>query len=164
MTRGTIASWDNETITGKFIQDTDITARYTTKVDWENLVPAPVPKKDVLTPKGDEPKPEDLIKNIPGSTNDPLPNGTEITYTNDGKPDVTNLGKTTAKVEVKYPNGKTVVVEVPITVVDNVVPQKGKDKPTVPKDYVKVTFEIEGEVARLQTVKPQSTMSIRQKT
>ena len=141
VTRGTINSWNNGTIKDKFIQDTEITAQYTTKVDWENLVPAPVPKKGVVTPKGDAPKPEDLIKNVPGSETDPLPEGTTFKYTDDGTPDVSNPGKTTAKVEVKYPNGKTVVVEVPINVVDNVVSQTGNEKPLVPDTYVKVTVD-----------------------
>ena len=141
VTRGTINSWNNGTIKDKFIQDTEITAKYSTKVEQEALVPAPIPKKGVVTPKGDAPKPEDLIKNVPGSETDPLPEGTTLKYTDDGTPDVSNPGKTTAKVEVKYPNGKTVVVEVPINVVDNVVPQTGKDKPKVPDTYVKVTVD-----------------------
>ena len=141
VTRGTINSWNNGTIKDKFIQDTEITAKYGTEVKIEKLIPAPVPKKDVVTPKGDEPKPEDLIKNVPGSETDPLPDGTTFKYTDDGTPDVSNPGKTTAKVEVKYPNGKTVVVEVPITVVDNVVPQTGNEKPLVPDSYVKVMVD-----------------------
>lgn len=136
VTSGTINSWNSGSINGKFIQDTEITARYSTKVDYGKLVPAPVAKKDVVTPKGDTPKPGDLIENKTG-----LPEGTTFKYTNDGTPDVTNPGKTKAKVEVKYPNGKTVVVEVPITVVDNVVPQVGNDKPPVPDSYVKVTVD-----------------------
>ncbi|MBS5915282.1 MAG: S-layer homology domain-containing protein [Clostridiales bacterium] len=139
VTRGTINSWNNGTIKDKFIQDTEITAKYGTEVKIEKLIPAPVPKKDVVTPINDVPKPEDLIKNVPGSENDPLPKGTEITYKE--QPKVDGTGKITAKVEVKYPNGKTVVVEVPITVVDNVVPQTGKDKPLVPDNYVKVTVD-----------------------
>ena len=142
VTRGTIASWSTDTIAGKFIQDTEITAQYTTKVKIEKLTPAPVPKKNAVTPINDVPKPEDLIKNVPGSGTDPLPEGTEITYKQ--QPKVDGTGKTTAKVEVKYPNGKTVVVEVPITVVDNVVPQTGDEdgkKPLVPDNYVKVTVD-----------------------
>lgn len=144
-TIGTIASWDNENITGKFIQNTEITAQYTTEVKIEKLIPAPVPKKNVVTPKGDVPDAKDLIGN-PYNPQDPtnknnLPNGTKITY--EKEPDVTNPGTTTAKVKIEYPNGKKVVVEVPITVVDNVVPQTGKDKPNVPANYVKVTFVID---------------------
>ena len=152
-TIGTIASWNDENIKGTFIQNTEITAQYTTKVDPGELVPAPVPKKDVVTPKGDVPNAGDLIKNVPGSGNDPLPEGTEITYKE--QPNVDDTGKTTAKVEVKYPDGKTVVVKVPITVVDNVVPQTGKDKPKVPDNYVKVDFVIDpaggGKIADGQT-------------
>ena len=143
-TRGTIAFWTGAKITGKFIQDTEITAQYKTNVDAGTILPAPVPKKDAVTPINDEPKPEDLIKNVPGSEKDPLPEGTTFKYTDDGKPDVTNPGTTTAKVEVKYPNGKTTIVEVPITVVDNVVPQDGGEdgkKPLVPDNYVKVTVD-----------------------
>ena len=139
VTKGTVASWDNENITGTFIQDTEITAQYSTNVVPGELVPAPVAKKNVVTPKGDTPKPEDLIENKTG-----LPDGTTFKYTDDGTPDVNNPGKTTAKVEVKYPNGKTVVVEVPITVVDHVVSQIGGengDKPLVPDTYVKVTVD-----------------------
>ena len=146
-TIGTIASWNDENIKGTFIQNTEITAQYTTKVEPGALIPAPVPKKNVVTPKDDVPKPEDLIGN-PYDPKDPtnkdnLPDGTTFKYTNDGTPDVTKPGETTAKVEVKYPNGKTVVVEVPIKVVDHVVPQTGKDKPNVPANYVKVTFVID---------------------
>ncbi|URN40569.1 Rib/alpha-like domain-containing protein [Peptoniphilus genitalis] len=141
VTKGTVASWANENINGKFTQDTEITAKYLKKVGLGDLIPAPVPKRDLVIAKGDTPKPEDLIKNVPGSENDPLPEGTTFKYTDDGTPDVNNPGKATAKVEVKYPNGKTVVVEVPITVVDNVVPQVGNDKPLVPESYVKVTVD-----------------------
>lgn len=136
VTKGTIASWANENINGQFTQDTEITAQYSTKLDAEKLVPAPVAKKDVVTAKGYKPEPGDLIKNIPGSEKDPLPKGTEITY--EKEPNVDNPGDSTAKVKIKYPNGKTLVVEVPITVVDNVVPQIGNDNPLVPENYVKV--------------------------
>ena len=139
VTSGTINSWDSGSINGQFIQDTKITAKYSTKVDWGTILPAPIPKKDVVTAKGDLPEAKDLIKNVPGSGNDPLPERTEISYKE--QPKVDETGKVTAKVEVKYPNGKTVVVEVPITVVDNVVPQEGKDKPLVPDTYVKVTVD-----------------------
>ncbi|MGR7915882.1 cell wall-binding repeat-containing protein [Finegoldia sp. P1-F-LR] len=136
VTKGTVASWTDENINGQFTQETEITAQYSTNVVQGELVPAPVAKKNVVTPKGDTPKPEDLIENKTG-----LPEGTTFKYTDDGTPDVNNPGKPTAKVEVKYPNGKTVVVEVPITVVDNVVPQTGKDKPLVPESYVKVIVD-----------------------
>lgn len=147
-TRGTIASWNDENIKGKFIQDTEITAKYSTKVDFGKLIAAPVPKKDAVTPINDVPKPEDLIKNN-FDPNDPdnknnLPEGTTFTYTNDGTPDVNKPGETTAKVEVRYPDGKTTVVEVPIKVVDHVVPQTGGEngqKPLVPDTYVKVTVD-----------------------
>ena len=149
VTSGTIASWDNETIAGKFIQDTDITAQYKTNIDAGTILPAPVPKKNVVTPKGDTPEAKDLIKNIPGSETDPLPEGTKITYTDDGTPDVKNPGDTTAKVKIEYPGGKTVIVKVPITVVENVVPQKGNEKPKVPDNYVMVTFEIDGKGGKI---------------
>ena len=139
VTKGTVASWDNENIIGTFIQDTEITAQYSTNVVPGELVPAPVAKKNVVTPKGDTPKPEDLIENIPGSEKDPLPKGTKITY--EEEPKVDNPGDSKAKVKIEYPNGKTVVVEVPITVVDNVIPQKGTEKPKdVPNNFVEVKF------------------------
>lgn len=141
VTRGTVATWNKGTqVSGVFIQDTEITAKY--NVEYKQLINGPVPKDDVVTGKGDVPAPEDLIKNISGSgEKDSLPDGTTFTYTNDGTPDVSNPGTTTAKVEVRYPDGKTTVVEVPITVVDNVVPQIGNDKPLVPDNYVKVTVD-----------------------
>ena len=145
VTRGTITkSWDKPendkaTIIGKFIQDTDITAKYNIKA--ENITNGPIPKENVVTAINDVPKAEDLIKNIPGSSTDPLPSGTTIKYATDGQPKVDETGKTTAKVEVTYPNGKTSIVTVPITVVDNVVPQTGTDEPTVPESYVKVTVD-----------------------
>ena len=139
VTKGTVASWANENINGQFTQDTEITAQYSTNVVPEKLVPAPVAKKNIVTPKGDKPEPGDLIKNIPGSEKDPLPKGTKITY--EKEPKVDKPGDSTAKVKIEYPNGKTVVIEVPITVVDNVVPQIGNDKPLVPENYVKVIVD-----------------------
>ena len=148
VTRGTITpSWGpGMDINGKFNQDTDITAKY--NVNAETLINGPVPKDNVVTGKGDVPNPNDLIKNIfdPNDPNnkDNLPEGTTFTYTKDGTPDVNNSGETTAKVEVHYPDGKTSVVEVPIKVVDHVVPQTGGEngqKPLVPDSYVKVTVD-----------------------
>lgn len=143
VTRGTIASWNNETIAGKFIQDTEITAQYNTKVDGGIILAAPVPKKNVVTPVGDTPKPEDLIGN-PYNPEDPdnkdnLPDGTNITYVT--QPKVDKDGNVTAKVKIEYPGGKTTVIDVPLKVVDNVVPQTGNDKPLVPDTYVKVTVD-----------------------
>ena len=142
-TRGTIASWNNETINGKFIQDTEITALYNTKVDQGVVVAAPVSKKNAVTPIGDKPKPEDLVGNLhdPKHPNnkDNLPEGTNITYITE--PKVDKDGKVTAKVKIEYPGGKTTVIDVPVTVVNNVVPQVGNDKPLVPDTYVKVTVD-----------------------
>ena len=157
VSKGTIhLSWDKpETgdteIKGTFDKETEITAKYNVKA--EVLVNGPKAKENPITLIDKLPDPKDLIKNPYDPTNpdnkDNLPKGTTFNYTPDGTPDVSQPGKPTAKVEVKYPNGKTVVVEVPITVVDNVVPQKGDDKPNVPADYVKVTFEIEGEGGKI---------------
>ena len=141
VTRGAITpSWEKgKQIIGKFTQDTDITAKYNIKA--ENITNGSIPKENVVTAINDVPKAEDLIKNIPGSSTDPLPSGTTIKYATDGQPKVDETGNTTAKVEVKYPNGKTSIVTVPLTVVDNVVPQIGNDKPLVPEKYVKVTVD-----------------------
>ncbi|CAC9929069.1 hypothetical protein PEPCOX59622_00485 [Aedoeadaptatus coxii] len=145
VTRGTIASWDTDTIAGKFIQDTEITAQYTTKVDGGIIVAAPVPKKNAVTPVGDKPKAEDLIGN-PFNPKDPTnPNNllkdSKISYADNGVPSVDQDGKVTAKVKIEYPNGKTTVIDVPVTVVNNVVPQVGNNKPLVPDTYVKVTVD-----------------------
>ena len=147
VTRGTITpSWGpGMDINGKFNQDTDITAKY--NVNAEKLTNGPVPKDNVVTGKGDVPNPNDLIKNIFDS-NDPnnkdnLPDGTTFTY-KDGNPDLSQPGTKTVTVEVHYPDGKTSVVEVPIKVVDHVVPQIGGEngqKPLVPDSYVKVTVD-----------------------
>ena len=147
VTRGSVATWKKGTqVSGVFIQDTDITAKY--NVEYKELIKGPVPKDNVVTGKGEVPNPNDLIKNIfdPNDPNnkDNLPDGTTFTYTNDGTPDVNNPGETTAKVEVHYPDGKTSVVEVPIKVVDHVVPQTGGEngqKPLVPDTYVKITVD-----------------------
>ena len=139
VTRGTINSWPGPSVSDKFIQDTVITAKYSVTIG--NIMPLPLAKDNAVTAKRVVPKAEDLIKNIPGTTTNPLPNGTTFKYTDDGTPDVNNPGKTTAKVEVKYPNGKTSIVEVPITVVDYVVEQFGNDKPLVPETYVEVIVD-----------------------
>ena len=139
VTRGTIDSWENEEITGIFIQDTEITAKY--EIAWLNITNEPVAKDDVVTAKGDVPNAGDLIKNIPGTSDKPLPDGTTFRYKDGKEPDLSNPGKTTVEVEVTYPSGATTIVEVPITVVDNVVPQIGNDKPNVPGNYVKVTVD-----------------------
>ena len=137
VTRGTIHSWQGPSVSDKFIQDTEITAKYS--VTRGNIMPLPLAKDNAVTAKGDVPKAEDLIKNIPGSAKDPLPVGTKITYKEE--PNVDNTGTVIAKVKVEYPNGKISIVEVPITVVDNVVEQYGKDKPLVPETYVEVIVD-----------------------
>ena len=134
VTRGTINSWKGSIVSDKFIQDTDITAKYSVKIG--NIMPLPLAKDNVVTAINETPEAKDLIKNP-----DDLPQGTEFKYAPGGEPKVDETGKTTAKVEVKYPNGKTTIVEVPIKVVDYVVPQTGDDKPLVPDTYVKVTVD-----------------------
>ena len=140
VTRGTVDSWTGN-ITGKFIQDTEITAEYDTSTDTSKVPNKPEAKDDVVTAIGDTPKAEDLIKNVPGSADKPLPDGTEFRYADGGEPNTSESGNTEARVVVKYPDGKEVIVTVPIKVVENVVPQTGKDKPNVPGNYVKVTVD-----------------------
>ena len=137
VTRGTIASWSDGNIKGQFIQETDITAKY--ELNWINIIQEPIAKENAVTAKGDLPEAKDLIKNIPGSPDKPLPNGTNITY--EEAPNVDNTGNVTAKVKVEYPGGAFTIVDVPLTIVDHVVPQVGNDKPLVPNNYVKVTVD-----------------------
>ncbi|MFR9301985.1 MAG: InlB B-repeat-containing protein [Fenollaria massiliensis] len=143
VTRGTINSWSVPRVSGKFIQDTEITAKYS--VTRGNIMPLPLAKDNAVTAIKDTPKAEDLIKNLYDANNpdnkNNLPSGTTFKYTDDGTPDVSGPGKATAKVEVKYPNGRTSIVTVPLTVVDHVVPQIGNDKPLVPDDYVEVIVD-----------------------
>ena len=139
-TRGVHGTWKpDDEIKGTFTQDTDITAKYNVKA--EKLVNGPIAKDNVVTPKGDVPNAGDLIKNIPGSGNNPLPDGTTFNYKDNKNPDLSEPGEKTVVVEVHYPNGKTAIVNVPITVVDNVVPQTSNEKPKVPDNYVKVTVD-----------------------
>ena len=140
VTRGTVDSWTGN-IEGKFIQDTEITATYETLTDTSKVPNKPEAKEDVVTGLGDTPEAKDLIKNVPGTEDKPLPDGTKFRYADGGEPDTSNPGKTEAKVVVKYPDGKEVIVTVPITVVDNVVPQTGEDKPNVPEKYIMVTVD-----------------------
>ena len=138
-TRGVHGTWKpGDEVKGTFTQDTDITAKYNVKA--EKLVNGPIAKDNVVTPKGDVPNAGDLIKNIPGSGNNPLPDGTTFTYKG-GNPDLSEPGEKAVVVEVHYPNGKTAIVEVPVKVVDNVVPQTSNEKPKVPDNYVKVTVD-----------------------
>lgn len=154
--RGVLGAWPNGKIDGIFTQDTDIEARYTKTEDL-----APIAKKGAVTQIKVEPNPEDLITNVydpkdPDNKNN-LPDGTKFEYTDDGKPDVSKLGSTTAKVKVTYPNGNTVTVEVPITVVKSVDDIEYKPEDVIPfnptdldnpnnpikrpKGFIKVTFE-----------------------
>lgn len=148
VTTGVIASWDkgsgdeNPVIKSTFKQDTDITAKYNIKA--ENLVNGPIVKENVVTQINKKPQAKDLIKNVYDSS-DPnnkgnLPDGTKFEYVEE--PDVSKAGDITAKVKVTYPNNKTVVVEVPIKVEDNVIPQEGTEKPkVVPDNFVLVEFK-----------------------
>lgn len=153
---GVLGSWPNGEIKATFTQDTVIEARYTKTEDL-----APIAKKGAVTQINVKPKPEDLITNVydpnkPDSQNN-LPEGTKFEYTTDGKPNVSKLGLTTAKVKVTYPNGNTVTVEVPITVVKSVDDIEYKPEDVIPFDptdldnpnnpikrpegFIKVTFE-----------------------
>ena len=141
--KGSLASYKGKPIKGQFKEETVLEATYTenTSGKMEELLPAPKAKKDTIVPKDGKPKAEDLIENIPGQGKDPLPDGTKISYEKDGEPDTTKPGSPKAKVKIEYPNGKTVVVDVPIKVVDHIVPQEGNDKPDVPANYVKVVVD-----------------------
>ena len=137
VTRGAINSWKGSTVSDKFIQDTDITAKYS--VTLGNIMPLPLAKDNAVTAINDTPEAKDLIKN-PSD----LPQGTTFAYADNGQPKVDQAGNVNAKVKVTYPNGKTSIVTVPITVVDHVVPQIGGEdgqKPLVPEAYVKVTVD-----------------------
>ena len=156
--KGVYGVWSNPNgkIEGIFTQDTDIEARYTKTEDL-----APIAKKGAITQINVVPKPEDLIANVHDPKNpenkDNLPDGTTFEYTTDGKPDVSKLGSTTAKVKVTYKNGNTVTVEVPITVVksvdgieynpEDVIPFNPTDLDNPnnpikrPEGFIKVTFE-----------------------
>ena len=156
--KGVYGVWSNPNgkIEGIFTQNTDIEARYTKTEDL-----APIAKKGAVTQINVEPKPEDLIANVydpsKPDSQDNLPVGTTFEYTTDGKPDVSKLGLTTAKVKVTYPNGNTVTVEVPVTVVksvdeieyypEDVIPFNPTDLDNPnnpikrPEGFIKVTFE-----------------------
>ena len=140
VTKGVVNSWNSaNAIQSTFTQDTDITATYTKTVKPSNL---PRAKTDVVTTIGVMPKPEDLIANK--STDDvvdgiKLPNDVSFSY--EKEPKVDKAGQTIAKVKVTYPSGKTEVVSVGVKVVGDVEEQIGKDKPLVPKDYVKVVVD-----------------------
>ena len=162
--RGVLGSWplSKGPIKAKFTQDTDIEARYTKTEDL-----APIAKENVITPVGVKPDAKDLIKNVYDENDQTnkgnLPKGTTFEYAE--KPNVSEAGDITAKVKVIYPNGNKVIVEVPIKVVDNVIPQEGEEKPNnVPKDFVKVTFvptdkgTMEG--AKIFWVKPNENVKI----
>ncbi len=134
-TQGTIASWNDGNIKGTFNQDTEITALYKTSVKAEVLQEAPRPKKNVTTPIGTTPEAGDLIGN-----KDKQPKGTTYTYTNDGSPNVDKGGDVTAKVLVEYPNGKTIVVEVPISVTTDII-EDHDGSAKHPDNYVKVIVD-----------------------
>ncbi len=135
--RGDTASWDKKegkptVVKGTFTQDTEITAQYLTSLDQQPILPPPIPKEGVTTPIGVRPEAKELIENIPGSsTKDPLPEKTQFSYVPGGEPNVEKPGEVPAKVRVTYPNGKTVDVDVTITVV-------AQKKPTARAIYVPV--------------------------
>lgn len=146
VTKGTIKTWEKTgeekvNITDQFIQDTEITAKYNMKQG--TIIARPVPKENVITPQGTVPNPEDLIKNIYDKTNpdnkNNLPDNSKITY--ESTPDVNNPGKITAKVKVEYPDGNTVVVEVPITVTNDIIEEHEGQEPNVPEGYVMVVVD-----------------------
>ena len=128
VTKGTVASWPKpNSITDKFIQDTDITAQYSASTDMGDLLVAPVPKKNVESAVDSTLKPEDLIANLPGTGDDSLPKGTTFAFAPGGNPDLSKAGTTTVKVVVTYPKGNKVTVSVPVKVVAG--------KPTVTPVY-----------------------------
>lgn len=133
-TQGTIASWNDGNIKGTFSQYTEITALYKTSVKAEELQEAPRPKKNVTTPIGTTPEAGDLIEN-----KDKQPKGTTYTYTDDGHPKVDKGGDVTAKVLVEY-KGKTVVVEVPISVTTDII-EDHDGSAKHPDNYVKVIVD-----------------------
>ena len=142
VTKGKVATYTGK-VKGQFKEETVLEATYTEKTSGKgyDLTPAVKVKKDIITPQGKTPKAEELIVNTPGQGKDPLPDKTKISYEKNGEPDTSKPGSPTAKVKIEYPNGKTVVIEVPIKVVNHIVPQEGDDKPEVPSNYVKVVID-----------------------
>ena len=143
VTKGVVDSWDSaDNIKSTFTQDTDITAIYKETVKPSN---EPRAKTGVVKTVGDTaPDAKDLIANKfddDVDKNIKLPKEATFKYLNGIAPTLDTKGTVTAQVEVTYPGGKTEVVNVPITVVDNVVEQYGKDKPLVPETYVEVIVD-----------------------
>ncbi len=126
-------------LTNTFTQnETTITAVY------EKTVPEPTITADtVVTGIGDKPSNEMYKKALTAKLGE---EGIDFATKVQGievvtEPNVSQVGSVTAKVKIKFTNGEEKEVEVPILVVDNVVEQIGKDKPSVPETYVKVIVD-----------------------
>lgn len=151
VTKGTVASWPKpNSITDKFIQDTDITAQYSVSTAMGDIVAAPVPKKNVESAVDGTLKPEDLIANLPGTGDGSLPEGTTFAFAPGGNPDLSKAGTTKAEVVVTYPKGNTVTVSVPVKVVAGEPTAKPVytyvGRIPTPEDYKKVITPAKGAV------------------
>ena len=140
VTKGKVATYTGK-VKGQFKEETVLEATYTEKTSGNmgELLPAPNAKKKIVVPLGKKLEAEELIANIPGQGDNPLAKGTKISYEKEA--DTSKEGLSQAKVKIEYPNGKIVVIEVPIKVVDHIIPQEGDDKPEVPANYVKVVID-----------------------
>ena len=138
--KGSVATYTGK-VKGQFKEETVLEATYTEKTSGNmgELLPAPNAKKKIVVPLGKKLEAEELIANIPGEGDNPLAKGTKISYEKEA--DTSKEGLSQAKVKIEYPNGKIVVIEVPIKVVDHIIPQEGDDKPEVPANYVKVVID-----------------------
>lgn len=126
-------------LTNTFTQnETTITAVY------EKTVPEPTITADtVVTSVNDQPSNEMYKKALTAKLGE---EGIDFETKVQGikvvtEPNVSQVGNVTAKVKIKFTNGEEKEVEVPVLVVDNVVEQIGKDKPSVPETYVKVIVD-----------------------
>lgn len=131
----------NDEITDTFTKEVTIKARY--HVDMKPMITAVKYIKEKMVIKGGTVSAKDFITNRYNdddpANKDNLPPGTKFNFIVPPNTDV--VGEQPAQIKVSYPNGEEVIVEVKINVIDDVVPQKGDEKPKVPDNYVKVVVD-----------------------
>ena len=139
-TETTARTWTDK-IVGKFEKETTIVAKYSVKPE---KIKDQVPTTDTVhTPQGKTPTVEEITKKITP------PEGKTIKEVKIVEnPNVTNPGKSTAKVIVEYTDGSSVgtnekPVEIPVEVHKNIIPEApgGQRPKDAMDDYVKVIFK-----------------------
>ena len=129
-------------ITDTFKNTVTIKAHYF--ADMKPMLPVVKTIEKIVVPIGGKVSAKDFVTNLYNDDDpknkDNLPAGMTFSFVD--PVDTSTVGEKPAKIKAVFPNGEEVIIDdLKVIVIDDVVPQTGEDKPTVPDNYVQVVVD-----------------------